>query len=215
MDLRLLYKNNRLFFLGFFLFAAVSIFILIAYTKVDGFYLMNVHHSDIFTYFFIYATYLGDGIFCIAIGILLFVFKKRFLSILILSSYAISGIIAQILKYFIIEPRPAILLKDSDYKYFIDDVTLHNLHAFPSGHTASAFALAAVLSFAAKNKNYSILFLCVAILVGYSRIYLAQHFLDDVLAGAAIGFVSAIVCQLWLEKYADAKFFRRTENAKK
>ena len=173
---------------------------------------MNAYHSGILTYLFIYATYLGDGIFCIAIGILLFLFKKRFLSVMVLSSYAISGIIAQILKYFIIEPRPAILLKDSDYKYFIDDVTLHNLHAFPSGHTASAFALAAVLSFAAKNKNYSILFLYVAILVGYSRVYLAQHFLNDVFAGAVIGFVSAIVCQLWLEKYEGAKFFRGTEN---
>lgn len=169
--------------------------------------MLNTYHNGFLTYFFIYATYLGDGLFCIAIGVLLFLFKRRFLSLMVLSSYAVSGIIAQVLKYFIIEPRPGILLKDSGYKYFIDDVTLHNLYAFPSGHTASAFALAAVLSFAVRNKNYSVLFLLGAIIVGYSRIYLAQHFTNDVLAGAIIGVVSAILCQLILEKYSTSKIF--------
>lgn len=174
---------------------------------------MNGYHQKGLTYFFIYATYLGDGFFCIAIGLLLF-YRKRFLSFMVLSSYAISGVVAQVLKYFVVEPRPAILLKDSSYQYFIEDVTLHNLHAFPSGHTASAFALAAVLSFAATNKNYSILFLSGAILVGYSRIYLAQHFLDDVFAGAVIGVITAILCQLFFEKYSQSKIFRAGGNSK-
>lgn len=207
MSLQSLYKNNRDFFLGLFLFVVLSVFILVTYSKSEGFYLLNPYHPPFLTYIFIYATYLGDGFFCIAVGILLFIFKQRFLSLMVLSSYAISGIIAQALKYFVIEPRPAILLKETTYPYFIDDVTLHNLHAFPSGHTASAFALAAVLSFAAKNKNFSILFLIGALLVGYSRIYLAQHFLDDVLAGAIIGFVSAILCQIFLKKYSGSKIF--------
>lgn len=126
---------------------------------------------------------------------------------MVLVSYALSGLIAQVLKYYIVEPRPAILLKDSGYRYFIDDVTLHNLHAFPSGHTASAFALATVLAFALRNNKYSILLLLGAILVGYSRIYLAEHFLDDVLAGALIGVVSAVVCQLVLQKYSQREIF--------
>ncbi len=208
MDLKSLYKNNRLFFLGSFLFVVVSIFILVVYTKEDGFYFLNGYHSGMLTYFFIYFTYLGDGFFCIALGILLFLFGRRFLSFMVLSSYAISGLIAQVLKYFIVEPRPAILLKETNYQYFIDDVTLHNLHAFPSGHTASAFALAAVLSFATKNKNYAIMFLAGAILVGYSRIYLAQHFMDDVLGGALIGIGSAIICHVFFEKYSGAKIFK-------
>ncbi len=124
---------------------------------------------------------------------------------MVLSSYAVSGIIAQILKYYILEARPAVFLKDTTYKYFIENVTLHNFHAFPSGHTASAFAMAAVLSFSFKNKKYSMLFLAGAILVGYSRIYLAQHFIDDVFAGALIGFVSAICCWIFLYKLFSTK----------
>ena len=119
---------------------------------------------------------------------------------MVLSSYAISGIIAQVLKYYILEARPAVFLKDTSYKYFIENVTLHNFHAFPSGHSASAFAMAGVLSFALKNKRYSMFFVAGAIIVGYSRIYLAQHFLDDVLAGALIGMVSAIFCWIFFYK---------------
>ena len=201
MTFSTLYKENRGFFLGFFLLVIVSIFILTIYTKADGFYLLNPYHSYYFNIIFIFFTCLGDGFFCVAIGLLLFFLKKRFLSLMVLSSYIVSGIIAQIFKYYILEARPAVLLKDTSYKYFINDVTLHNLHAFPSGHTASAFALAAVLSFNVKNKKYSLLFLITATVVGYSRIYLAQHFLDDLFAGALIGFVSAIFCWIFFETF--------------
>lgn len=195
-----LYKSNKLFFIGFFLFVIASAFVLIFFSKAEGFFLLNKYHKDFLTAIFIRFTYLGDGFFCAGIGLLLIIFKRRYLGLMVISSYALSGIIAQILKYYIIEARPAVFLKSSTYQYFIDKVTLHNLHAFPSGHSASAFALAAVLSFSAKNKIYSLLFLSGAILVGYSRIYLAQHFLDDVLAGALIGFISAIFCWILLDK---------------
>lgn len=195
-----LYKANRGFFIGFILFVIACILVLLLYSKADGFYLFNPYHSHFSDNIFIYLTYLGDGFFCVAIGVLLFLFRRRYLSLMVLSSYAVSGIIAQVLKYFILEARPAVYLKGSTYPYFIENVTLHNFHAFPSGHTASAFALAGVLAFAVRNKNYSWLFLAGAALVGYSRIYLAQHFMDDVLAGAIIGFVCAVFCWLVFDK---------------
>lgn len=210
MALSSLYKENRSFFIGFFLFVIASLFVLIFFSKADGFFLLNPYHTDFLNYFFIPYTYLGDGFFCVAVGLLLFIFKKRFLSLMVISSYAISGIIAQVLKNLIIEARPAVYLKGTSYHYFIADVTLHNYQSFPSGHSVSAFALAGVLSFAVKNKKYSMLFLAAAILVGYSRIYLAQHFMDDVLTGAIIGLLTAIVCWIFFEKY-----FNRLLNSSK
>ncbi len=209
MSFSFLYKQNRIFFSGLILFFIASAFILIFYTKADGFYLFNPYHSYIGDLFFTYFTYLGDGFFCVAIALLLFIFKKRFLSIMLFLSYAISGIIAQVLKYFVLEARPAVLLKDSSYRYFIENVTLHNLHAFPSGHTASAFALAAIFSFYIKNKWYSILFLLYAAAVGYSRIYLAQHFLDDVFAGALIGVVTSVFCWLFFKDKVGGIFYKK------
>ena len=194
-----LYKANRLFFFLFILFAFFSVFILLFFSKADGFFLLNPYHNNFLDWLFIFVTYLGDGIFPIAVGLLLFFFKKRFLSLMVISSYLLSGLIAQILKYFILEARPAVFLEKIKYDYFITDVTLHNYHSFPSGHTASAFALAAVLSYSVKNKKYSLLFLAGAILVGYSRIYLGQHFMDDVLAGSVVGVISAIFCWLFFD----------------
>lgn len=195
-----LYKQNRLFFISYFMLVVFGLFILITYSKAEGFILMNPWHLKSLDYTFIAFTCLGDGIFVIALALIFFFIKKRFLSLMIIASYAVSGIIVQMLKYFIEEARPAYYLEKINYPYFIDGITLHNFHSFPSGHTASIFALAATLGFAAKNKNYSILFLSLAALVGYSRIYLGQHFMDDVLAGSAIGVVSAIVCQIYFEK---------------
>jgi membrane-associated phospholipid phosphatase len=200
MTLPSLYKQNRYFFISYVVLAIFAVFILITYSKEAGFILMNPWHHRPLDYFFMVFTFLGDGLFVIAIALILFFLKKRILSLMIISSYALSGIIAQALKYFFEEARPAVYLEKTNYPYFIDEVTLHNLHSFPSGHTASAFALAAALAFAMRNKNYSILFLLMATLVGYSRIYLGQHFMDDVLAGSVIGVVSAIVCELFLEK---------------
>ena len=200
MRLKILYKENKVFFLGYILLMVVAIFILIAYSKAEGFFLMNPIHHNYLNLIFIPLTYLGDGLFVIAFALVLFFLKRKFLSLMIISSYLLSGIIAQVLKYFITEARPAFYLEKSNYPYFIDGVTLHNFHSFPSGHTASAFALAAVLSFSVMNKTHSLIFLILAALVGYSRIYLGNHFMDDVLAGSAIGLLSSIISWMYFEK---------------
>jgi membrane-associated phospholipid phosphatase len=150
---------------------------------------------------------LGDGLFCVAVGLILFAINKRYLSVLVISSFLLSGLIAQVLKYFIIEARPAVYLKDSTYQYFIDNVTLHNYHAFPSGHSASAFALATVIAVTINNKWISLLLLILATLVGYSRIFLGQHFLVDVFGGAVIGVVAAIACLSFFNP--ENKFFKK------
>lgn len=61
--------------------------------------------------------------------------------------------------------------------------------SFPSGHTMSAFALYSLLSLMVgrERKQWGLLFALLAILVGISRIFLVQHFLVDVMAGAILG----------------------------
>lgn len=203
-------NKNSVYFICLLLFLLAAAYICLFYTKAEGFYLLNPYHNTAATSFFIFFTWLGDGLFCVLTGIALFFFNRRYLSVLVISSYLLSGLIAQVLKYFIIEARPAVFLKDSNYKYFIDAVTLHNFHAFPSGHTASAFALATVLAVALNNRSWGIIFLITAILVGYSRIYLGQHFLIDVLCGSLIGVVSAVACLYVTRK--DNEFFKKRFN---
>lgn len=70
--------------------------------------------------------------------------------------------------------------------------------SFPSGHTMSAFALYSLLSLmlGQENKRWGLAFSMLAMLVGISRIFLVQHFLIDVLAGAVLGLLlSGLVWQ--------------------
>lgn len=64
--------------------------------------------------------------------------------------------------------------------------------SFPSAHTSNAFATATVFATMYKNTKWvpPVAYL-LAGAVGFSRIYKNEHWASDVLAGAAVGFLSA------------------------
>ncbi|MFM7587462.1 MAG: phosphatase PAP2 family protein, partial [Bacteroidota bacterium] len=85
-------------------------------------------------------------------------------------------------------------------------VEQHRHQSFPSGHTAAAFAIASLLCLIDPPKplaQYStgarqLLLLTLAFAVGYTRVYLSQHFFADVLAGSFLGvFSAALTIGLW------------------
>ena len=158
---------------------------------------VNQHNSIWADVFFKYATYLGDGRFCVAVG-LLFLFWSRRKGLLILGAFAVSGLISQLIKtqFFPQEPRPAqYFAKTLNHLHQVPGVELHLWNSFPSGHTTSAFALFALLAFWTKNPVYKIVWLLVAATVGYSRMYLLQHFMIDVWAGSLLGTAAAVIME--------------------
>ena len=201
MTLKTFLKQNRFFFIGYLFLLIVAFLVWLLETKKGAFILLNPYHTVFLDFVFIGITLIGDGFFSIALCVSLFFIKRKHLALMVFVSFATSGIFAQILKYFITEARPALFLQKSNYPYFIENVTLHNFHSFPSGHSTSAFALFAILAFAVENKSYSILFLVMAALVGYSRIYLGQHFIADVGIGSFIGVIFSIATFMYFQKY--------------
>lgn len=105
------------------------------------------------------------------------------------------GFAVQVLKHLFCRPRP--LLKGSG-QFFADYPCFgkgSGFISFPSGHSVTAFALAYVLSRA--YPRGSLVFYAMAVMVALSRVYLARHFLSDVVAGAGVGlFAGWIVCRL-------------------
>src|SRR4029077_2609136 len=104
--------------------------------------------------------------------------------------------LAQIAKNLYHSPRPATLFAAGYYPYFLAGITHVGYSSFPSGHTASAFALATIASILDPVKQRSIIYLFIACVIGYSRIYLGQHFPADVYGGAILGFLSAVLVYL-------------------
>lgn len=64
-------------------------------------------------------------------------------------------------------------------------------HSFPSGHSATSFACAAVLASLAPRLRVPLY--ALAVLIALSRLYNGDHFPLDVLAGAALGSIVAVV----------------------
>jgi len=209
MTIKSLFKENILFFAGYFLLLIFALFILFANSKGAGFVLLNPYHTIFLDYIFQGLTLLGDGFFSIAFCVVLLFVRKKYVSLLVFMSFASSGIAAQVLKYFITEARPAVFLEHSNYPYFIENVTLHNYHSFPSGHTATIFALISIVAFVSKNKLSAIPLLIIGALVGYSRMYLGQHFMVDVTIGSLTGILFAIIC--WILFYP---FYQKMQQKK-
>ena len=69
-------------------------------------------------------------------------------------------------------------------------------HSFslPSAHAANIFGVAAILSFI--YKKFSPVFLLIAFLVAYSRIYVGVHYPLDVFVGSCVGLLIAVIILL-------------------
>lgn len=66
-----------------------------------------------------------------------------------------------------------------------------NRYSFPSLHTSRMFMLCFVVG--ANYRGSFLLMLSVAIVIGFTRIYLERHFLSDVVAGSVVGGLAALV----------------------
>jgi membrane-associated phospholipid phosphatase len=195
---------------AFFSAYVVSVCILSIYcigiNKSEGFLLINQFHYRLMDDFFILFTNLGNGIFAILLMVFLIIRKKIAWSLQIALSFFLSGIIVQFLKHLTHSPRPKLFFVPGSI-HFIHGITSTGYSSFPSGHTATIFALTTLLSFYFPGRNTGIFFIVIALLTGFSRIYLSQHFPVDVLAGSLVGvFVSVLVYQMIPLKTFEKKY---------
>jgi membrane-associated phospholipid phosphatase len=200
--LRSIFVANRWFFLCFLVFFGIGLVFLLSEGKATSFIYLNPYHRNVLDTFFIYLTFLGDGLFAVTVFVLLLLLRRWSQAAQIMTAFLLSALVAQVLKSFFSMPRPKQFFTPGQYPFFITGVTHSGFASFPSGHSTSIFALATLLALFEKNKKGNIAYLLVAVAVGYSRIYLGQHFLGDVLMGSFLGMsVAILVNWLFPEKF--------------
>ncbi len=106
----------------------------------------------------------------------------------------LAGIVAALLvnggkEFFQIPRPPAVLPADAFHQLG----NRFGATAFPSGHTAAAFALAGVLGLLPISRTVRWLAIAAAVLVGISRIAVGAHWPLDVAAGMLTGWLSAFI----------------------
>lgn len=207
-----LFSRHKKYIVSLLLFILLSSLFLITTNNAFSFIRLNIFHSFWLNVFFINFTFIGDGIFAICLIAFILLYKKNKQQALALSySFLLSGLTVQIIKNLIYAPKPTLYFEPGQYLYFIDGVTHANYANFPSGHTAIAFAIATVLTLMLKNKKWQLPLLLLAILVGYSRIYLAQHSLIDVFIGASVGSLSGVFSFYLLRNSKNIRLFLKKQ----
>ena len=178
-----------------------GVFILIL-GKNGSFQFINSNHDPIADQFFKYFTHYGDGVMWVPLGIYCFFYRRKYF-IAVVAGIVISTLIAQVLKRVVYpdELRPISYLSEIFPVHIIDGVTMRKAHSFPSGHTTTAFAMALIIAYIINRRFWSVILPLLALLAGYSRVYLAQHFPTDIFAGMCIGIVSSILSLLLYRKF--------------
>ncbi|NJC24948.1 phosphatase PAP2 family protein [Neolewinella antarctica] len=202
------FRHNWLFLVATLLLVVASLYLLFTSQQGDTLIVINQYRSVFFDYFFKIGTHFGEPVAYAGVVAIVGAFSYRKALFAVLTGAA-AGVLAGVLKLCFAEARPL--------RWFFDnhEATWHSLNhfeeewrswaevgSFPSGHTASAFALYSFLSFNARSGKLPITLFCLALaaMVGFSRMYLLYHFLRDVTAGAVLGVTVAIVVYYWQDK---------------
>lgn len=159
---------------------------------------LNADLGKIADSFFSLCTDAAEGWIWIPYFIILVtIFKKD--GRLIIYNFLISTLLTQIPKLFIwpYSTRPTASGINPLQIHTVPGIELHSLNSFPSGHTATAFTIFLLTVYYFPQPRMIIIGLCYALLCGYSRIYLGQHFPLDVAGGIIVAIASIHISQ-WL-----------------
>ncbi|MEM1325041.1 MAG: phosphatase PAP2 family protein [Bacteroidota bacterium] len=193
-----LYREQRPFFLFFALFFLAGTALLFFIDKGDTILYFNAHRTPFFDVFFSVITRFGEALMYVT-ALVLFLWRKRYIRALSVVVVALSVTVTSYgLKSLFAHDRPITFFKTTavyDQLTFVDGVYINKAAtSFPSGHTMSAFAICFFIALAFPHRKYiSGSLFVLALLVGISRIYLVQHFFEDIYVGAAIGMLLAIL----------------------
>jgi membrane-associated phospholipid phosphatase len=136
-----------------------------------------------------WLTQVGNGLFGLVLAVILYLNHLRGLALQVLLGGLTLWIFVETVKAITERSRPFTLMGETRVIGWRE-----RGNSFPSGHTAQTFFMAAVVShhFQLGFAPLAVLY-TLAVLVGFSRIYIGMHYPRDVLGGAVVGSVWGIL----------------------
>ena len=194
-------KKTKAFYLGYIIFLVLGGFVMLTNSKPKIHLFINQHHSPVADTFFKYITNLGDGWSVVVLVVILIFINYRYAIVMAVCNI-LGGIVSQILKHYVFPGmlRPKGFFNNIAQLYFVPGVEIFSYNSFPSGHSVTAFAIFCCLAAWTKNSVLQIIYICSAIVIGFSRVYLSQHFFEDVYCGSIIGVLCGMSMLLVFQK---------------
>lgn len=192
-------RENLPYLLPCLVFWIAGSLALVLWGKVDVQVFLNGFHTPFQDAFWVNVTAMGGTVFCLCVLLTGSLFSYRYMVSGIVSILCTMALVA-LLKHAFDAPRPLTVLTQAgiwDSIVLVEGHPLRDTLSFPSGHTAAAFSLFTTLALFATRWWIKMLLFFAALAVAYSRIYLMQHFLSDVLAGSFLATVISVAVYLW------------------
>ena len=202
--------SNGWFFIPVLMFFNAGLALAFFTPYGDEILLLNGFRFEPFNSIFRFMTMLGEIHAFVVAGVLALFWRFRY-TLLIALSGLVTIPVVYVIKDAFGADRPITFFRNRGLADFVVTVPGVELNmgqtSFPSGHTMAAFALFTMLTLITtdSNRRWGLVFAVLAVLVGVSRVFLVQHFLADILAGALLGII--VSCLIW--QLQRAPFFQQ------
>lgn len=183
-----LLKDTRPFLLAQLCFVLIAGSLILIFDKKELHLLTNQAHFAAADAFFKYVTKLAEGLAIGGAVFILLLYRIRY-GIMTLICTTGAGLVTQFLKRIVFNDhhRPVKVFEGIHDLHLIDGVAMHKAFSFPSGHSTAAFALFLCIAVIAKKPVWQLLCFLLALITAFSRVYLSQHFMQDILVGSLVG----------------------------
>lgn len=129
-------------------------------------------------------THLGEETAFLVLALVVFWCVDKYRGYFVLGVGLMGTVLSQFMKLLFRIPRPWVL--DENFSILEEARAEAGGYSFPSGHTQSAVGTFGAIAASTRRKTVGIVCILLAVLVGFSRMYVGVHTPADVLVGALL-----------------------------
>lgn len=172
-------------------------FCLLFFEKGEFLLWLNANHHPSLDLLFLFLNALGEPLFITLMGLFLIAYRLGNVVPYVLV-ILINSLLVQTLKRKVFGPvdRPAAFFENSEALNQVGGHELLQQFSFPSGHASIAFAIFSMSCLLISDKRWQLLSLTLASGAALARVYLNQHFLQDIYFGSMVGVMASSIAFL-------------------